>query len=110
MKKNGLYQPRRYSSLAERRATVQQFRESGLTQKDFAAERQMTLSTLTRWMRDSRLGGDPETTPETVQFHSLALPPLSDWAAEVQQTTGTVVRFRASTPPDLARAILRASQ
>ena len=95
--------------MAERRRVVEQYRKSGLTQKDFAAERQMTLSTLVRWLGDARLSA-PEPKVVAAQFHSLALPAVAGWAAEIEQPSGAIIRLHASTPPELAAAILKASR
>jgi len=89
------------------------FEKSGMTQMDFAAEHRLTLSTLTRWLRDTR--GCPgkeleETNGAGVQFQSLAFPAPAAWTAEVQLPNGTTVRLNANTTPELAAAILRASR
>lgn len=106
-------QPRRYSTLAERRDVVEQFRKSGLTQADFAAEHRLTLSTLTRWLRNNR-GPHAEDQPNRngagLQFHSLAFPTAAAWTAEVQLPNGATVRLHGNTTPELAAAILRASR
>jgi transposase len=110
VRNKNFYSPRNYSTRAERWAVVQQFRQSGLTPRDFAAERQMTLSTLTRWLRDGRPEKEPAPRNGAVQFHSLALPEHQAWVAEVQQSNGALVRLQAGTPPDLAAALVRASR
>jgi hypothetical protein len=114
MRRSGLYQPpRRYSTLAERQDMVEQFRKSGLTQADFAAEHRLSLSTLTRWLGDSRAwhGKEkPERNGAGVQFHSLAFPATPAWGAEVQLPNGAMVRLHANTSPELAAAVLRASR
>ena len=86
---------------------VEEFEKSGLTQKDFAAERQMTLSTLTRWLRHGR-GNREKAKSADVQFHSLALPSMTGWAAEVQRSDGSIIRLQADISPELAGVILRA--
>lgn len=89
------------------------FEKSGRTQKDFAAEHQLTLSTFTRWLRDTRggRGQDPRQAQTAgVQFHSLAFPAAAAWTAEVQLPNGATVRFNANTTPELAAAILRTSR
>ena len=92
---------------------VEQFRNSGLTSADFAAERGLTLSTLMRWLRDTpgRQSEDqrPADTAE-VQFHSLPFPAAAAWTAEVQLPNGATVRLHANTTPELAAAILRTSR
>lgn len=70
----------------------------------------MTLSTLTRWLRDDRVARKPALKNAGVQFHSLALPAGPGWAAEVEQANGTLIRFQAGTPPELVAAILRGSR
>jgi hypothetical protein len=68
----------------------------------------MTLSTLTRWLR--RSDGLPPEGKGLVDFHSLVLPEASGWAAEVQRSSGTVIRFQTSASRDLVEAVLRASR
>ena len=92
--------------MAERRVTAKEYHDSGLTLKEFAADRGLTLSTLTRWLHEVRRWED-RRPQETVQFHSMALPVLA-WAAEVQRPSGSVIRFQANTPPELAAIILEA--
>lgn len=92
---------------------VERFWKSGLTQADFAAEHSLTLSTLTRWLRDDR---EPDTKDKpnrngvAVQFHSVAFPVAAAWTAEVQMPNGATIRLHANATPQLAAAILRASR
>lgn len=86
--------------------TAKEFHDSGLSLKQFAAERGLTLSTLTRWLHEVRRSEDRKPQ-DNVQFHSMALPVLA-WAAEVQRPGGSVIRFQANTPPELAARILEA--
>ena len=113
MRRIAFDQLRRYSTVAERRQMAERFEKSGRTQKDFAAEHRLTLSTLTRWLRETRgcPGQDQRPANGTgVQFHSLAFPAAAAWAAEVQLPNGATVRLQANTTPELAAAILRASR
>lgn len=92
---------------------VEQFGTSGLTQVDFAAERGLRLSTLTRWLRDSEAShanGRPKRNGAGFPFHSLVFPAAAAWAAEVQLASGATVRLHANTPPELAAALVRASR
>jgi hypothetical protein len=92
---------------------VELFRKSGLTQADFAAEHDLTLSTLTRWLRESRGGAGEDQRQANgagVPFHSLTFPAAAGWTAEVQLPNGATVRLHANTTPELASAILRASR
>ena len=89
------------------------FEKSGMTQKDFATEHGLTLSTLTRWLRDTRSSEGEDRRPADsagVQFHSLAFPAAAPWTAEVQLPNGATIRLHANTTPELAAAILRASR
>jgi transposase-like protein len=106
-------QRRRYSTLAERREMVALFEKSGLTQAAFAAEHHLTLSTLTRWVRESQTwpaAEEPSGDGTGFQFHSLAFPAAAAWTAEVQLANGATVRLHANTPPELAASILHASR
>lgn len=92
---------------------VELFAKSGRTQKDFAAEHGLTLSTFTRWLRASQRWqgkGQPQANGAGVQFHSVAFPTAAAWAAEVQLSNGATVRLHPNATPELAAAILRASR
>lgn len=108
----GLDRPRGYSTVAERRQIAELFAKSGMTQKDFAAEHGLKVSTLTRWLRETARssGEDRPEADAAMQFHSLAFPAAAAWTAEVQLPNGATVRLDANTPAELAAAILRASR
>jgi hypothetical protein len=95
---------------AERRSLVEKFQASGLTQKEFAAQWQVPLSTLTYWLRKSRRSPPNAASSSPVQFQSFPLPGSSIWAAEVRRADGTLLRFSAGAGADLVRAVLKATR
>jgi transposase-like protein len=81
--------------MAERRQMAELFAKSGMTQRDFAAEHGLRLSTLTRWLRDTEATHGKSAEPAdrvSVQFHSLAFPAAAGWTAEVRLSNGATVR------------------
>jgi transposase-like protein len=110
VKNNGMSSARRRSSRAERRAMIEEYEASGLTQKEFAARRQAPLSTLTYWLRRARRSRPDAASPSPVHFQSFPLPESSAWAAEVRRSDGTLLRFSAGAGADLVRALLKGTR
>ncbi len=80
---------------SERLRWLQRFRESGLTQREFAAINGLGLSTLGRWLRlnDSRTKGEA-ASPRLQEIPLQAiLSPDRSWAAEVVLKDGTTLRL-----------------
>jgi transposase-like protein len=110
VKNNGMFSASRRSSRAERRAMVEEYQASGLTQKEFAARRQVPLSTLTYWLRRARRSRANAASSSPVHFQSFPLPESPAWAAEVRRADGTLLRFSAGAGADLVHAVLKAAQ
>jgi transposase-like protein len=97
---------------------VRRYLESGLTQKEFVARHGFSLAALSKWLRQSRLGGGkalkprprrrgrkPATALQEVPLSSV-LSPVS-WAAELRGPSGAVLSIRADVSPQLLRLLLR---
>jgi len=71
------------------------FHESNLTQRDFANQHRVGLSTLVKWLRVER-----DAVPTKVKFQEVRLPNLtSRWPIEVVSPHGWIVRLQNN--PDL---------
>ena len=79
---------RTMTSPEQRQAVVNEYRQSGLTQKEFAAREGLKLSTFTSWMRKS-VGAPARPTP-AVHFAQVNLPVRV--SLEVQLPDGTILR------------------
>jgi hypothetical protein len=66
------------------------FHESNLTQRDFANQHRVGLSTLVKWLRVER-----DAVPTKVKFQEVRLPnPTSRWPIEVVSPQGWIVRLQ----------------
>jgi transposase-like protein len=95
------FQRRSRSTKAERRQLLQEYRRSGLTQREFAAEAGLGLSTLHAWLRREQMAGKEEG----VQFVSLP-GPAAGIAAEKAPAAYRIElpnRFVLEIPPGFRR-------
>ena len=89
------------SDASERTRWSQRYRQSGLSQRDFARQHSLGLSTLQRWLRQNPA---PDAPP---LFAELKWPAASArWAAEVVRADGLVVRLAAEVPRALLEQLL----
>jgi hypothetical protein len=94
MKYSSVSARRPRSSAAERAQWARRFHQSGLTQRDFASQEGLRLSTLQRWVRQAPLASAPPA------FAELKFPaPSPRWVGEVVRPDGTVVRLASDAPP-----------
>jgi len=71
---------------------VAKYHASGLTQRQFAEQHGLKLSTLRQWIyRPSSRQRRGRTSPPA--FQELALPLLESWAAELRLPSGRVLRL-----------------
>ena len=96
---------RRRCTSKQRQRLLARFHESKLTQRDFANQRGVGLSTLVKWLRLER-----EAVPAKVKFQEVRLPnPASRWPVEVVSPQGWIVRLLnvsdVQTLPQLLQAI-----
>ena len=93
----------KHSSPAERVQWAQRFYQSGLSQREFAAQHRLRLSTLQRWLRQNPLRSPAPS------FAEIKLPRVtSRWALEVIRSDGTVVRVAHDASPALLQNLLAA--
>ncbi len=94
---------RRWTS-KRRQRLLAKFHESQLTQNEFAAQHNIGLSSLSRWLRLEREAGPPK-----VKFQEVRLPsPVSRWPVEVVSPQGWTVRLQNSSDVQQLPALLRA--
>ena len=80
------------------------FHESELTQRDFANQHGVGLSTLVKWLRLER-----DAVPAKVQFQEVRLPnPASRWPVEVVSPQGWIVRLQNGSDVQQLTSLLRA--
>jgi len=99
---NSIFIRRRFTA-AERAAWVRRFQRSGLTQRDFATQHGLGLSTLGRWL------GQPSNSVSAPAFAEVKLPvPGGRWAAEIVHADGVVLRLAHDVPVHLVEQLLPA--
>lgn len=92
---------RRYTA-AERSDWVARFRQSGLTQRGFAAQHGLGVANLQRWV-----AGKFKQTPAFAEVPLPALHTPGSWAAEIVQPNGTTLRLTNAVSPTLVKQLLR---
>lgn len=93
------------SSAAERAQWAQRYFQSGLTQREFALQHGLRLSTLQRWVVQQ---AGCTSTPAFAELKLPALPGAGSWAAEVVRADGATLRLAHDVTPALLRQLLRA--
>lgn len=94
---------RRHLTPAERRALLERYLQSAMTQREFSRREGVGLSTLIRWLHEER---KPERPP--VKFQEVILPPPRlTWAMEVVSPQGWVVRCQAGAAAERLAELLR---
>jgi len=95
---------RRRRGVKRRQRLLARYRQSPLTQRDFAARHGIGLSTLCRWLRVEGAAMVP-----AVKFQEVVLPHTpSPWAVEVVSPQGWVVRLPSSAALESLPHIIRA--
>ena len=94
---------RRWTS-KQRQRLLARFHQSQLTQRDFATQHGVGLSTLSKWLRLER-----EAVPAKVKFREVQLPnPASRWPVELVSAQGWIVRLQNSSDVQQLPQLLRA--
>jgi hypothetical protein len=94
---------RRWTS-KQRQRILALFHESKLTQRDFANQHGVGLSTLVKWLRLER-----EAVPMKVKFKEVRLPtPASRWPIEVVSPQGWIVRLQGGSDLQILPQLLQA--
>ena len=102
---------RRHSTAEERAAWLREYERAGLSQVEFAEQHRLGLSTLRRWIAQSRNAADsPAEAPPA--WHEVKLPstvaPMR-WAAELVRPDGWIVRVAPEASPAWVAEVLRSS-
>jgi hypothetical protein len=80
------------------------FHQSQLTQREFATQHAIGMSTLSKWLRLEREAPAPK-----VKFQEVRLPnPASRWPVEVVSPQGWIVRFQNGSDVQMLTSLLRA--
>jgi transposase-like protein len=94
---------RRWTS-KRRQRLLAKFHQSQLTQNEFAAQHNIGLSSLSRWLCLER-----EAVPPKVKFQEVRLPnPTSRWPVEVVSPQGWIVRLQNGSEVQQLPALLQA--
>lgn len=92
------------TTAAERAAWVQRFAGSGLTQRAFAQQHQLGLSTLQKWLTQARCC--PGAAP--LLWQELPVPMAGGacrWAAELVRPDGLTLRLAPDSPAELVNRL-----
>jgi len=89
----------------QRHRLLTRFHQSQLTQREFATQHAIGMSTLSKWLRLER-----DAVPAKVKFQEVRLPsPATRWPVEVVSPQGWMVRLQNSSDvqqlPELLRAL-----
>jgi len=96
---------RRLITVEERAALVVAFRQSGLTQAEFARREGVVYSTFASWVQGRRAKPIPAKPTRPMKFAEVRLPATTGLGLEVRCPDGTVLR--GTNAADLA-ALVRA--
>jgi transposase-like protein len=95
---------RRRWTPAQRERFMADFHQSEMTQRDFAVQHGVGLSTLGKWLKDE---GKPTSPP--VKFQEVRLPsPSSRWLVEAVSPQGWVVRVQDGSDVQMLPQLLQA--
>jgi hypothetical protein len=96
---------RRRLTSKQRQGLLTKFHQSQLTQREFATQHAIGMSTLSKWLRLER-----DAAPATIKFQEVRLPnPATRWPVEVVSPQGWIVRLQNGSDvkslPELLRAL-----
>ena len=94
---------RKFRSAAQIRKVLNEFKESGLSQREFALKRNIPLSTLSSWLRKEPLAVTPPEFPEVIPVGTI-----SEAASllEIEFPGGEVLRIGAGCRSQDLRCVL----
>jgi hypothetical protein len=104
---------RRRMSAQKRNELLARYKASNLTQKEFASQESIPLSTLTYWLRRLRASSNSfsSVSAEQVSFKEVSLPQAvlgsGPWVAEISMGNGRTLRLGAEAPDGLVQNLLR---
>jgi len=96
------------STPGERAQWRERFAQSGVSRREFAAQNNLRLQTLHRWLNEEP---DPVSRQLKPAFTELSLPTVvaaPRWAAEVLRANGSLVRLAHDVPAGLLERLLAA--
>jgi hypothetical protein len=93
----------------QRTRIIEQFERSGLTRRAYSKQFGIPLSTLGKWLKDSR---NSNNLPSPMLFQEIAVPAVTTdfakpWAMELIGPTGIMVRCRDSLSVQETSILLR---
>jgi transposase-like protein len=104
MKKTKTGSGRRRWTRKQRQGLLTKFHQSQLTQREFATQHAIGMSTLSKWLRLER-----DAAPATVKFQEVRLPnPASRWPVEFVSPHGWIVRLQNGSNVQMLPSVLRA--
>ena len=111
MQNKQITQKGRHATAVERLKTVEEFRRSGLTRRDFSRQHGIARSTLDWWLRRTERDAN---LPAPIVFSEISLPnpiaqPAESWAMEFISPSGLKIRCREPlAAKDLVRLLKEA--
>ena len=95
----------------QRRGLLKEYEAGNSTQRAFTEAHDLSLTTLQKWLRQSRQKKLPDPTGETPRLAEIPFQGFvsgTKWGAEVLFSNGSTVRFSENISPALAQGILKA--
>jgi transposase-like protein len=94
---------RRWTS-NQRQRLLARFHQNQLTQREFATQHGIGMSTLSKWLRLER-----EAVPSKVKFQEISMPnPASRWPVELVSPKGWIVRLHNGSNVQMLPELLQA--
>jgi transposase-like protein len=109
MRSKSLSGSRRRFTPAERVGLLAEYHRSQVTQREFVEQHDLSLATLTKWLRWERQGGKAPRR-KRLPFAEVPLGQVlgtSRWVAEVVRPDGWTVRLAPDAPAALVEQLLR---
>ena len=104
MNSSKIHSGRRRWTSRQRQKLLARFHESKLTQRDFANQHGVGLSTLVKWLRVER-----DAVPTKVKFQEVRLPnPTARFPVEVVSPQGWIVRLQNGSDVQILPQLLQA--
>jgi transposase-like protein len=95
---------RRRLTFKQRQRLLAKFHRSQSTQREFATQHAIGMSTLSKWLRLEREAPAPKVKFQEVRFRN----PASCWPVEVVSPQGWIVRLQNGSDVQMLPSLLRA--
>jgi hypothetical protein len=95
---------RRRLTFKQRQRLLAKFHQSQSTQREFATQNAIGMSTLSKWLRLEREAPAPKVKFREVRFRN----PASCWSVEVVSPQGWIVRLQNGSDVQMLPSLLRA--